>query len=47
MKANHMESMFPVQSIVISGDDVNDPTKSANIFVKAEIRMAGPTSAMT
>lgn len=42
-----MESIFAVQSRVISYDEVNDPTASANMFVKQEIKIAGPTSPNT
>jgi hypothetical protein len=41
------EAILPIQRSVISGEPVNEPTKSAVIFVSAEIRMAGPVSSKT
>jgi hypothetical protein len=38
---------LPKQSKVISGEDVNVPIASAKMFVKVEIRTAGPTSERT
>ncbi len=36
-----------MHKIEISGDEVKAPTASAKIFVKAEMRIAGPVSVST
>lgn len=43
----NIENKFPRHNSRISGDEVQQPTPSARIFVKADMRIAGPTSLNT
>lgn len=42
-----MANRFPIHNRRISGEEVKQPTASANIFVIVEISIAGPTSLST
>lgn len=42
-----MANKFPMHNRRISGEDVKQPTASANILVIVEINIAGPTSLST
>lgn len=42
-----MDSILPKHSTVMDGEPVMEPTASARILVKADIRIAGPVSSNT
>ena len=46
-KSTVIAAILPIHKRVISGDPVKDPIASAQIFVKAEIKIAGPVSTNT
>lgn len=42
-----MDDILPRHNTVMVGEPVKEPTTSARIFVKADIKIAGPVSSNT